>query len=120
MKKFINLEQTPVEIPGKALAMAERAVNKPPRKRKSIDDESVEATTTTKKKRGPRQLRAFRYRGEQFMFINNDDLTLVCTVDKETHSPQPVVRVEPSKAMEAVRALAKVIQAEEVINSLKR
>lgn len=104
MKKYIDLSQTSVELPTKALELAERAVTKEPKKRKQ---------------RSARQLRAFRYRGEQFMFVNRDKLTLVCTINKTTKTPEPVIEVPNENARKAMRALTKIIQAENILDGLK-
>lgn len=109
MKKFLSPDVN-VDIPVKAFAAAEHLATKAPRKQR--------AKETTK--RAPRPLRAFRYRGEQFMFINHEDLTLVCTVNKQTKKPEPVIEVPNEKAKLAVRALTKILQAETILDSLKR
>lgn len=117
MKLFIDPEK--VSVPEKANEMLERRETK---KAAKLTMKEIEALPVKKevKKRDPRPIRAFRYRGQPFMFINHEDLTLVCTVNKDTNKPEPIIEVPKEKASLAVRALTKIIQAESVLDGLKR
>lgn len=72
------------------------------------------------KKRGPRKMQTFHYRGEPFVLINDKDLTIVCTVNQATKTPAPRLTVPRGEAKQAVRALAKIIIAENELNGLSK
>lgn len=83
------------------------------------EEQKPVVTVKEKKKRKPRHIRAFRYRGESFVLFNENELTLVCTLDKDSKTPKPIVEVPRAKATEAVRQIVKIIQAEQALDNLK-
>lgn len=73
-----------------------------------------------KRRRAPRKYTVYTYRDQRFIMLHGpNDRTTVCHLSLNSNKAEPKVIVPKAKARIAVHALVRIIEAEQLLDTLK-